>query len=204
MKQKLLFKVWSTINKENGYSSKCAPAKVGENTEGINQIFSPYFYHIGNGNNGQMIKGLMNSRWWWRSYKREDIDTVNFLWTQWIKEEHVKKLPALDNNVSCPTVDRPNFDTNKSTELLLTDCNTVSNRYPIKHVLSDPQKLYNKIEGNECLADKKTLLENLKVYYEGLGKNVFDIVPLTFHIKDGLNDVEFRSFKDYFMNQEFE
>ena len=29
---------------------------------------------------------------------------------------------------------------------------------------------------------------NLKFYYEILGMNPFDFIPLTFHIKSGIND----------------
>ena len=38
------------------------------------------------------------------------------------------------------------------------------------------------------MGNKKALFYNLKRYYDLQKKNVFKIIPLTFHIKDGIND----------------
>ena len=53
------------------------------------------------------------------------------------------------------------------------------------------QKLYNKIEDNFHMNNKKALYLNMKNYYEALDQDVFDNLPLTFHIKKGLDDPEF-------------
>jgi len=42
--------------------------------------------------------------------------------------------------------------------------------------------------------NKKDLYLNMKNYYEALDHDVFDNLPLTFHIKNGLNDPEFNKF----------
>ena len=60
------------------------------------------------------------------------------------------------------------------------------------------QKLYNKIEDNFHIANKKALLLNMRNYYEALEENVFDNLPVTFHIKNGLDDPEFQRFKAYY------
>ena len=52
-------------------------------------------------------------------------------------------------------------------------------------------KMYNKVEDNFHLANKKALLLNMRNYYEALDQNVFDNLPVTFHIKNGLSDPEF-------------
>jgi hypothetical protein len=44
----------------------------------------------------------------------------------------------------------------------------------------------------------------MKNYYEALGQNVFDNLPLTFHIKTGLEDLEFHKFKQYYYKNEEE
>ena len=56
-------------------------------------------------------------------------------------------------------------------------------------------KLYNKIEDNFHMNNKKALYLNMKNYYEAMGQDVFENLPLTFHIKDGLDDNEFHRFK---------
>ena len=59
-------------------------------------------------------------------------------------------------------------------------------------------KLYNKIEDNFHVANKKALLLNMKNYYDALEENVFDNLPVTFHIKNGTEDPEFHRFKRYY------
>jgi tubulin--tyrosine ligase len=39
---------------------------------------------------------------------------------------------------------------------------------------------------------------NMKLYYEALTQDPFDVLPLTFHIKDGLTDPEYADFKKTF------
>jgi hypothetical protein len=57
-----------------------------------------------------------------------------------------------------------------------------------------PYKLYNKIEDNYHLANKKALFVNMKTYYEAVGEDPFLALPVTFHIKDGLDDPLFSQF----------
>lgn len=59
-------------------------------------------------------------------------------------------------------------------------------------------KLYNKIEDNFHLANKKALLLNCRNYYEARGENVFDNLPVTFHIKNGTDDPEWHRFKAFY------
>ena len=59
-------------------------------------------------------------------------------------------------------------------------------------------KLYNKLEDNFHLSNKKALFLNMKNYYEATGKDVFTALPVTFHIKEGLDDIEFFRFKNYY------
>lgn len=54
------------------------------------------------------------------------------------------------------------------------------------------------------MANKKALLLNMKNYYDAVGENVFDALPVTFHIKNGLEDPEFARFKAYYDQAEEE
>ena len=61
-----------------------------------------------------------------------------------------------------------------------------------------PLKVYNKLEDNYHLANKKALFINMRNYYEAIGREPFDALPVTFHVKSGLDDPEFHKFKDYY------
>ena len=58
--------------------------------------------------------------------------------------------------------------------------------------------MHNHLENNFFLGNKKALFYNLKEYYELIGENVFDYVPLTFHIKKGMKDPEYKRFIAYY------
>ena len=47
------------------------------------------------------------------------------------------------------------------------------------------------MENNYHLSNKKAIFYNLKVYYEAVGKEYYSALPVTFHIKEGLNDSQF-------------
>lgn len=48
--------------------------------------------------------------------------------------------------------------------------------------------VHNHFACNYEIGNKKALFYNLKHYYELIGVNPFDTIPLTFHIKKGLQD----------------
>ena len=43
-------------------------------------------------------------------------------------------------------------------------------------------KMYNHLEDNFHLSNKKALFYNMKYYCEASNENVFDYIPVTFHI----------------------
>ena len=42
----------------------------------------------------------------------------------------------------------------------------------------------------------------MRRYYEMLGQDPFAVLPLTFHTLQGVNDPDFKKFKDYYTNLE--
>ena len=48
-----------------------------------------------------------------------------------------------------------------------------------------PFKLYNKLEQNKQLTNKKGVYVNMRKYYESLGLDPFKVLPLTFHTQHG-------------------
>ena len=61
-----------------------------------------------------------------------------------------------------------------------------------------PLRLYNKLEQNKQLTNKKGVFVNMRKYYESLGQDPFKVLPLTFHTQHGVNDAEFRKFANYY------
>ena len=62
-------------------------------------------------------------------------------------------------------------------------------------------RVYNKIQGNQCLSDMKHLFFNMRELYEAENKDPFHVMPVTFVITGGLNDMEFDRFEEYFTLQ---
>ena len=52
--------------------------------------------------------------------------------------------------------------------------------------------------------NKKALYLNMKNYYEALDQDVFANLPLTFHVKNGLDDPEFHRFEQHYAKCEEE
>eukprot|EP00826_Nyctotherus_ovalis_P046885 TRINITY_DN5337_c0_g2_i2.p1 TRINITY_DN5337_c0_g2~~TRINITY_DN5337_c0_g2_i2.p1 ORF type:complete len:527 (+),score=62.24 TRINITY_DN5337_c0_g2_i2:78-1658(+) len=66
---------------------------------------------------------------------------------------------------------------------------------PIKSLLP---KISNHLEGNHYLGHKKNMHKCLVLYYSLIGKNIAEIVPLTFHIKQGRLDKEYKNFESVY------
>lgn len=62
--------------------------------------------------------------------------------------------------------------------------------------------MYAKLECNFHLSNKCALFYNMKRYYEALGRDPYDVIPLTFHIRKGTDDAEYQNFLNYFKSIE--
>ena len=65
-------------------------------------------------------------------------------------------------------------------------------------------KIYNRLEDNFHLSNKKALFWNMSEYYRSMDKSPWDALPVTFHIEDGLGDPEFTKFLNYYQRVEME
>lgn len=64
------------------------------------------------------------------------------------------------------------------------------------------QLMYNRIDANFHLSNKKALFMNVSQYFRALGKDPFEVaIPLTFHIKSS-QDPEFQRFERLFRRSE--
>jgi len=84
---------------------------------------------------------------------REDFREHNFIWTQWKKPGHFRVLKQL------PSTAEPSEN--------------ISNKW----------RCYCKIEANYHLSNKFALFHNMSKYYKSQGRDPFEVLPLTFHIK---------------------
>ena len=66
-------------------------------------------------------------------------------------------------------------------------------------VSTDGPKLYNKLESNAELSNKKSLFLNMKAHYESQNRDPFLTLPLTFLIRDGIRDASWSYFEKYYL-----
>ena len=60
--------------------------------------------------------------------------------------------------------------------------------------LSNQWRIYAKMEANYHLSNKYALFFNVQKYYRSIGRDPFDVLPLTFHVKKGTTDQVFFKF----------
>ena len=72
--------------------------------------------------------------------------------------------------------------------------------------ISEPNsvRMCNHIENSFHLGNKKALLWNMRQYYESIKDNVFNYLPLTFHIQTGTKDPEWKKFLELYERNEKE
>ena len=68
--------------------------------------------------------------------------------------------------------------------------------------ISNEWRIYAKMEGNYHLTNKYALFFNMSKYYKSIGRDPFDVLPLSYHIKSGTSDMTFFKFMQSF--KEFE
>lgn len=187
-KEKILRFLFSAINKSNG---EVEP----DNTKVVSPFHMNRFY-IGRGNNYMLVRSVIKQRWWWSMNDSENFYKVNFLWTQWRKNKH---LCILDTKKK--VTNSSMNELKKQVEDEYT--NESSNDQDDKSQTGESQedyfkcKIYNRLEDNFHLSNKKALFWNMTGYYKSINKNPWDALPVTFHIDNGLDDLEYSKFLEY-------
>lgn len=79
---------------QKGTSSKALQfeSQPGGAVAGKGDGLSLYKYHIGMGNNSIMVRSLFKNRYWWLQYDKNEMDSVNFMWTQIKNINHMETL----------------------------------------------------------------------------------------------------------------
>lgn len=170
-----------------------------------------YKYFVGPGNNSRLIEKCLSTRWWWTSVSESELDEANFVWTQWKSQDYIENLQSCQNFPEIESFskleiqtsvqlfkenEKPyNVDLNSLNYSKITKSRNFVKLKPTK-MNSSELRIYNKLEYNFEISNKKNLFFNLKKYFEDKGKNLFDVVPVTFHVT-GNND-SFSEFKKFF------
>ena len=58
--------------------------------------------------------------------------------------------------------------------------------------------MYNKLENNAELSNKKSLFLNMKAHYISTDRDPFVTLPLTYLIRDGIRDVSYKEFESFY------
>lgn len=62
-------------------------------------------------------------------------------------------------------------------------------------------KIQNHLINNYIIGNKKALFNTMSNYYTEIGEDVFSYLPLTFHIRQGLEDQSYFKFLKYYYNR---
>lgn len=74
-------------------------------------------------------------------------------------------------------------------------------RVPCKNLVklsTRSMQIHNHLPNNYIISNKKALFYTMSKYYELSKENVFDYLPLTFHIQNGLEDSEYLKFLNHY------
>lgn len=195
------------VNKSNGIS-----------VELPSENFFYYKYYLGKGNNSALIKQCLSSRWWWSRVSEEEIGSANFVWTQWKDKKVVESLPNLsprieiENRLGVTVTTNARFNEPQSTsrprpvDISPLGLNSITRSKSFislkqEQYKSADMRIYNKIEHNFHISNKKALFYNLRSYYEIIEEDVFDVIPVTFHLKTP-DDPVYAEFEACFKNYE--
>ncbi|CAD8121618.1 unnamed protein product [Paramecium sonneborni] len=247
------------INKINFSNNQCicCPSKL--------EVPS-YFYYVGKGNNGSLIKNMFRQRWWWQEVETLDITKVNMSWTQLkqnicitqlhpcilesglqssesfllsheetigdtsdsdieVRSKQLSSTGGLQKSTPQQQQKRPsNYyslrrilntqDLQKlinymeetgcyDSQLIFSDC-TDKLLKDIKFLNTNQRqdskmfRMHNHMEDNWHLGNKKALFYNMKHYYQIIKEDYNKLLPVTFHVQKGINDIEYQKFLEYF------
>jgi len=168
-----------------------------------------YKYFLGKGNNRKLVKNIMQTRWWWS--QTESREEANLIWTQsrdleWFQgAEKVQRewVDVTDDPaISCKVrfvLDKAMKSCTSAVDIAPLNLDSLFNPDIFKagttvDLTGTRLRTHNKLERTYHLSNKKALYINLKNYCTATGLELFDRVPLTFHIQSGVEDPEFQKF----------
>lgn len=171
-------------------------------------------YCLGQGNNSKLVKQVLAKRWWWSRVPIIESSSVNLCWTQWRSQSFLDRLESCTNTVPeklparCNLLKSEVFYFNALNSKKIVDFSYLNFELITKspsfmclaaNSVQSPGDLqiHNRIDMNFLLSNKKALYYNMKRFYQAVQKNVFDYLPVTFHVNNE-DDLEFNNFLRYY------
>jgi len=197
-KEKILRYLYNAINKSN---CNIEP----DNSKSLAPFHQNRFY-VGKGNNYILVKTVIKQRWWWSMNETEDFFNVNFLWTQWRKNKHLWILDTKKEWKSKAMLELKQqvIDERENASTSEEEGSPKNSPYNENQEIMFQTKIYNRLEDNFHLSNKKALFWNMSEYYKSMNKSPWNALPVTFHIENGLTDIEYIKFLDYYQKIEYE
>jgi tubulin polyglutamylase TTLL1/tubulin monoglycylase TTLL3/8 len=177
-----------------------------------------FCYYLGRGNNHNLVKNCFKSRGNWMEVDEDtELEEANLVWTQGKAKYLFRCYPESELieigtkqcgqiGISCPVLvtskDQNGIMKSRSVDIspLNFDLITLSPSYThLPCTLTFPPSslhTHNKLEHNYHLTNKKTLFLSLRKYCEVTNEPLIDLIPLTYHISNGLADIELMRFMD--------
>jgi hypothetical protein len=174
---KLMTKLFKTLNYEN---RQMKPEQGSQY----------YRFYVGVGNNHPSVRQIIKRRSWWHREKQE----------RFIGQGSAATTVGDDDE------DEDDYeDQGKGAHFIWTQWKKTELTDHLKLCSnSGPKLMYNKMEDNYHLANKKALFMNISMYYRAMGLDPFEVaIPLTFHIKSS-NDPEYLRFERVFKKNQQE
>jgi hypothetical protein len=161
---------------------------------------SGYFYYLGKGNNSELVKRVLMTRPWWTQAEDDKFPNVNFTWTQILNTKFIQTVPLAEHQKNSPAEvsEKEKLESLTLGYDLITGSASFIGLTNKTVWASSSIRLHNRLEHNFNLADKKFLYINMKRYYSAIGENVFDYLPITFHLQHGEDDQSFFNFVQVF------
>ena len=143
---------------------------------------SNYFkFYVGVGNNHPTIRQIIKRRSWWHRQKTERFIGQG----------------AVDDEEDECDEERANGTNLRGAHFIWTQWRKTELSEHLK-LNNKATLMYNRLEDNYHLANKKALFMNVVNYYKAMNHNPFEVaIPLTFHIKSQ-NDPEYNRFEKMF------
>lgn len=187
------------------------------------RIYQAKKFFVGVGNNGAVVKSVLKQRYWWQYGSEESFAAdCDFIWTAWKKQKHIDFLQAINTRQrhkvarkQAELEQRADSGADRSADGAKGDGTKKKRKEKKEQVTEEarqaqmqvervvfPFRLYNKLEQNKQLTNKKGVFVNMRKYYESLGQDPFLVLPLTFHTTRGVQDPDFQKFLTHFRSIE--
>jgi hypothetical protein len=164
-KEKILRYLYNAINKSNGDN-------LPDNSKSLAPFHQNRFY-VGRGNNSILVRSVIKQRWWWSMNEKENFMNSNFVWTQWRKNKHLAILNTTKQvtNQAMVQLKAQVYEELKEEEEDKSEEEKDENN-KITDIQEDlfKKKIYNRLEDNYHLSNKKALFWNLSEYYKSISK----------------------------------